>query len=67
MGEKEQVLHFISVFTANGKRDQVIETFANGCCFWFANILYNRFLGSQIYYDQVENHFAVKIGAEFKF
>ena len=39
------------------------ETFLNGCCYWFAFILYRRFIraGSRIMYDQIENHFGTQI------
>ena len=57
----KQVLQFISVFTARGQYDQVIEAFTTGCCYWFAFILANRFDNAEIYYDQVENHFTAKI------
>ena len=40
------------------------EVFTNGCCYWFANILYHRFLntGATIMYDEVINHFGTMIG-----
>lgn len=58
----DEVLNFIHTFTANGTRREVIETFTSGCCWWFATILHIRFPNSEIYYDQIDNHFAVKIG-----
>ena len=60
----ETILGFIDRFTANGKRKEVIDTFSNGCCYWFANILYNRFMLDSrcaIMYDQVANHFGCLI------
>lgn len=71
MTKHEEVLKFISRFTANGSKDQVIDTFQNGCCYWFADILFWRFmsvsnpddLGSipVIMYDKIVNHFGVEI------
>lgn len=61
---KREVLRFISRFTLNGRRDQVIESFTCGCCYWFAKILYERFCEScvtEIVYDQTENHFGCRI------
>lgn len=39
------------------------DTFKNGCCYWFAFILYRRFLkdGAKIVYDQVANHFGTLV------
>ena len=61
---KDEVLGFISRFTAKGKRKEVIDAFRNGCCFWFAKILRDRFSGCNpsIMYDQVENHFGTMVG-----
>lgn len=39
----------------------VIECFTNGCCYWFAVILRQRFKG-KIVYDPVIGYFACKIG-----
>ena len=39
----------------------VNKVFTNGCCYWFAFILHNRFEGSKMMYDQIENHFATLI------
>ena len=64
----QKILDFINHFTLNGEQTQVIECFTQGCCYWFAHILYSQFgeideYGypyeySDIYYDEVENHFA---------
>lgn len=36
--------------------------FTQGCCFWFASILCERFpTNSRIMYDQVMNHFVAEI------
>ncbi len=60
----EKVLRFIDRFTMGGKRQQVVDAFTCGCCYWFARILYERFRlygASEIVYDQVENHFGCRI------
>lgn len=60
---EKEVLGFISRFTAKGSRREVIDAFQNGCCFWFAKTLRDRFSGSDpdIMYDQVANHFGTMI------
>ena len=45
----ETILGFIDRFTANGKRKEVIDTFSNGCCYWFANILHSRFISGEVW------------------
>lgn len=66
MGNKEEknktILNFIDRFTSKGKRQEVIDCFQNGCCYWFAYILSERFIDpsltkSMIYYDEINNHF----------
>ena len=66
MGNKEEknktILNFIDRFTSKGKRQEVIDCFQNGCCYWFAYILSERFIDpsltkSMIYYDEIANHF----------
>lgn len=60
----EKVLNFIARFTDRGKRHEVIDTFSNGCCYWFATILYERFVDDcfcYFVYDQVANHWGTKI------
>ena len=49
-----EVLHFIRKF--HGAED----TFLNGCCYWFAEILERRFHGRKMYHP-IENHFACDI------
>lgn len=42
----------------------VDTVFTNGCCYWFAKILYERFhmtRGADIMYDEVANHFGTQI------
>ena len=65
METHQTVLNFISNFTSNGTRQEIIETFTSGCCYWFAHILFNRFhhkiLRCDIMYDAVANHWGCKI------
>lgn len=42
----------------------VTDVFTCGCCYWFAKILYERFLlsnGAEMMYDEVLNHFGTKV------
>lgn len=61
------VMKFIARFTNNGKRREVIDTFSCGCCYWFAEILWNRFAfdvvntNCDIVYDSIINHWACRI------
>ena len=61
---RETVLKFIARFTNQGKKVEVIDTFSNGCCYWFAETLWNRFIldvvdtDCYIIYDPVINHWA---------
>lgn len=60
------VLMFIGRFSTNGHgyRQEVIEAFTCGCCFWFAYILAARFgdqYGAEIVTDYIQNHFATRI------
>lgn len=44
--------------------EDITDVFSNGCCYWFAKILYDRFAlthGATIMYDEVINHFGTKI------
>lgn len=58
---KKQILDFISNF----QNEATIKTFTNGCCYWFAIILCERFKmsGSITYiaYNQIAGHFAAVI------
>lgn len=61
MKREDEILDFIKNFD----KPQVIETFTEGCCFWFAHILYHRFGVKEsdiqdgwIVYNPVDNHFA---------
>ena len=57
---RETVLNFIARFTNQGKKTEVIDTFSNGCCYWFASILWDRFCSDPVYivYDPIINHWA---------
>lgn len=56
----ELVLDFIGQFSAYG--EAVNDCFSNGMCYYFAQILQQRFFGSaKIVYDPVINHFATEI------
>lgn len=59
------ILGFIGRFSTdgNGYREQVIEAFTRGCCFWFAYILSVRFAACtpEIVHDAVACHFGCKI------
>lgn len=61
---RQTILDFIARFTNNGKRQEVIECFSCGCCYWFAEILWNRFTldvvdtDCYIIYDPIINHWA---------
>lgn len=50
------VVDFITHFQNLG----TIDIFTNGCCYWFAVILKERFQGT-IMYNPIDNHFATLI------
>lgn len=64
----DKVLDFIEIFNEKGDNRGVIECFTCGCCYWFAHILFTRFLWEtdriDIVYDEVENHFGCRINDE---
>ena len=55
------VQNFIDRFHSDKNIDIV---FTQGCCFWFATILFGRFIrdGAEIMYDQTANHFGTRVG-----
>lgn len=57
-----EVLTFIKRFQNEG----TVKTFTEGCCYWFAKILDERFNSfeyeSGIWYNGIDNHFATLIG-----
>jgi len=60
---KNEVLGFISRFTSGGRKQEVIEAFTCGCCYWFAAVLAARFqsYSPEIVYDEIINHFGTRI------
>ena len=62
---QKEVLKFIARFTNNGQKQEVIDTFTSGCCYWFASVLYERFADNPypatIVYDPYVNHWACEI------
>lgn len=53
------ILNFISRFSDANK------CFLHGCCYWFCNILFNRFVSDcnaviTVCYNQIEGHFVTK-------
>lgn len=56
------IITFINKFTDNNKRNEVIECFTQGCCYWFAEILSIRSGGCPIVYAPIDCHFGCKIG-----
>ena len=63
MYNKTDILNFIKHFQNEG----TIKTFTQGCCYWFAKILDERFNfdlpEDGIYYNEIDNHFATVINA----
>lgn len=55
--------NFLSRFHVS---QDVNEVFTRGCCYWFAAILFGRFIrdGAAIMYDEVANHFGTKINGK---
>lgn len=43
--------------------DSVDDVFTNGCCYWFAYVLFARFFadGAEIVYDPIDGHFGTRI------
>lgn len=66
---RQEVLSFIRRFTNNGERQEVIDCFTGGCCYYFANAIWLRFGNFifdkdhkvEIMYDEVKNHFGCKV------
>ncbi len=60
---QEEVLGFLSRFTNGGKSSGVTDVFANGCCYWMAYILAERFSADDavIMYDEAMDHFGTRI------
>lgn len=62
--KEETVLRFIARFSGCGRNQEVIEVFTQGCCYWFAWILKERFPSGTLMYDPVVNHFACRIAGK---
>lgn len=58
--EVNEVNNFLKRFEIS---DDIKEVFTCGCCYWFAAILFGRFIrdGATIMYAEVDNHFGTKI------
>lgn len=43
--------------------ENVDEVFTRSCCYWFAIVLFGRFIrdGATIMYDEAANHFATRV------
>ena len=52
----DTVEDFIKQFRQYGE-DEVVATFTQGMCYWFAYILCGRFPGMEIVYEPIEGHF----------
>ena len=65
---KKDVISFINDFKKFNPID-IEKTFKNGYCYWFAHILKNRFYDinfpTEIYYNDIENHFICRVGKRF--
>ena len=57
---RREVLKFIKQFQNPG----TVETFTQGCCYWFTVILKKRFAiyHPTVMYNPIEDHFVTKIG-----
>lgn len=57
------VISFISHFTSNSDKNQCIDVFNGQCSYWFAMILFRRFIrvGATIMCDKNKNHFGTRI------
>lgn len=56
---EDKVIKFIKYFQNEG----TIKVFTEGCCYWFAKILSDRFLGLMMY-NPIDNHFATIINTK---
>lgn len=56
----DEVNNFLKRFHLSSNVDEV---FTCGCCYWFAAILFRRFIrdGAEIVYSVEDNHFGTKI------
>ena len=56
---QSQIQTFLQRFHEHG--NEIDAVFTQGCCYWFAFILHNRFPKSEILYDPVWNHYVCEI------
>lgn len=61
--QSKTVLRFIERFSKRDGKElgEVTRCFTDGCCWWFARILCERFVGEMVY-DEIDGHFAAEIG-----
>lgn len=63
-----EALSFIGRFSTDGNtwRQEVLECFLRGCCYWFAYILSQRFAAYNpaLMIDYVVGHFGCRIGEQ---
>lgn len=59
----DTVNSFIEKFLPFGSASKTVDTFTNGCCYWFAVILQVRFNSDDatLMYDEIANHFGTRI------
>lgn len=57
------VERFIHKFKQFDKSGEVVKTFTEGYCYYFACILCERFKIGTIWYSEKDNHFAARIGS----
>lgn len=60
--DRNWILKFIHRFTKRHDKtlSDVKRCFTDGCCWWFAHILCERFCGEMVY-DEIDGHFAAEI------
>ena len=51
------VTNFIDHFHKISQTDNITEVFTQGCCYWFAHILCERFPEMKLMYNPILNHF----------
>lgn len=61
MKSTNTVERFIRKFQDTSKTQNIIEVFTEGCCYWFAVILHERFPDSSIVYDPIYGHFMIDL------
>lgn len=61
-----EIQKFIDVFSLSNPEGAIIEIFDNKCSYWFALILFRRFIreNATIMFDMKKNHFGTKISGK---